>query len=155
MKSWRRPKCAAWKSGCASGAAAGPQNHGSRDPEGGSRARSGKKTGLAVALAASGRYPVKRVSQALGVARSNVLERRNDARPGRGPQGRPGDVELTAAIRRLADARPTYGYRRIAALLKRERRSTVWPRSRQAHLPADAQARSLAPTAHRATAAAR
>ena len=66
---------------------------------------------------------MKRVSQTLGVARSNVLERRNDTRPRHGPQERPGDVELAAAIRRLVDARPTYGYRRIAALLKRERRS--------------------------------
>jgi transposase InsO family protein len=66
---------------------------------------------------------VKRVTQILGVARSNVLERCNDARSRRGPQERPGDVELAAAIRRLVDARPTYGYRRIAALLKRERRS--------------------------------
>ena len=30
---------------------------------------------------------------------------------------------MADAIRRLVDARPTYGYRRIAALLKRERRS--------------------------------
>jgi putative transposase len=66
---------------------------------------------------------VTRVSETLGVSRSNVLERRDDARPRRGPQERPGDVELAAAIRRLVDARPTYGYRRIAALLKRERRS--------------------------------
>jgi hypothetical protein len=36
---------------------------------------------------------------------------------------RVGDVELAAEILRLVDARPTYGYRRIAALLKRERRS--------------------------------
>src|SRR5262245_42433992 len=34
-----------------------------------------------------------------------------------------GDVELAAEIRRLADARPTYGYRPIAALRRRERRS--------------------------------
>lgn len=65
---------------------------------------------------------MSRVSQTLGVSRSNVLERRDGARR-RGPQERPGDVELAAAIRRLVDARPTYGYRRIAALLKRERRS--------------------------------
>ena len=32
-------------------------------------------------------------------------------------------MELAADIRRLVDQRPTYGYRRIAALLKRERRS--------------------------------
>jgi len=66
---------------------------------------------------------VKTISQTLGVARSNMIERRDDRRPGRGPQERTGDVELAGAIRRFVDARPTYGYRRIAALLKRERRS--------------------------------
>jgi putative transposase len=66
---------------------------------------------------------VKTVSTTLGVARSNVVERRDSKRPRRGPQERPGDVALAGAIRRLVDARPTYGYRRIAALLKRERRS--------------------------------
>ncbi len=66
---------------------------------------------------------MKTVSTTLGVARSNVLERRDGKRSRRGPQERPGDVELAVAIRRLVDARPTYGYRRIAALLKRERRS--------------------------------
>jgi transposase InsO family protein len=66
---------------------------------------------------------VRTVTETLGVARSNVIERRNGNRPRRGPQERPGDVELAAMIRRLVDARPTYGYRRIAALLNRERRS--------------------------------
>ena len=32
-------------------------------------------------------------------------------------------LSSASTIRRLVDARPTYGYRRIAALLKRERRS--------------------------------
>jgi putative transposase len=66
---------------------------------------------------------VKTVADTLDVARSNVVERQKRARPARGPQIRPGDVELTTDIRRLVDQRPTYGYRRIAALLKRERRS--------------------------------
>jgi transposase InsO family protein len=66
---------------------------------------------------------VKTVSVTLGVARSNIVERRDEKRPRRGPQERAGDVELAGAIRALVDARPTYGYRRIAALLKRERRS--------------------------------
>jgi putative transposase len=66
---------------------------------------------------------VKTVSTTLGVARSNVVERGDGKRPRRGAQERAGDVELAGAIRRLVDARPTYGYRRIAALLKRERRS--------------------------------
>ena len=66
---------------------------------------------------------MKTISQTLGVARSNVIERRDGHRPRRGPQERAGDVELAGEIRRFVDARPTYGYRRIAALLKRERRS--------------------------------
>jgi putative transposase len=66
---------------------------------------------------------MKTVTATLGVARSNIVERRDGTRPRRGPQERAGDVELAGAIRQLVDARPTYGYRRIAALLKRERRS--------------------------------
>ena len=66
---------------------------------------------------------MKAVSETLGVARSNVIERRDGLRARRGPQERPGDVELAGDIRRFVDQRPTYGYRRIAALLKRERRS--------------------------------
>ena len=66
---------------------------------------------------------MKRIAEMLGVARSNLIERRDGARPKRGPQDRPGDLELSADIRRLVDQRPTYGYRRIAALLKRKRRS--------------------------------
>jgi len=66
---------------------------------------------------------VKTISVTLGVARSNVIKRRDGLRARRGPQERPGDVELAGAIRRFVDERPTYGYRRIAALLKRQRRS--------------------------------
>ena len=70
---------------------------------------------------------MKVVTDTLEVARSNVAERVKGARPSRGPQTRAGDRELSAEIRRLVDARPTYGYRRIAALLKRERRSAGLP----------------------------
>src|SRR6516225_11486508 len=100
-----------------------PQDHGARDPQRGSRSCTGKKTDLAVAVAASGGYPVKRIAETLGVARSNLIERAAGKRRKRGPQSRAGDVELTVDIRRLVDTRPSYGYRRIAALLKRERRA--------------------------------
>ena len=73
---------------------------------------------------AKGRFAVKAVTEALGVSRSNVVERVPAARARRGPQTRDGDLELAAEIRRLVDQRPTYGYRRIAALLARERRSS-------------------------------
>ena len=66
---------------------------------------------------------MKRIAETLGVARSNLIERAAGKRPKRGPQTRAGDAELTCDIRRLVDARPSYGYRRIAALLKRERRA--------------------------------
>lgn len=66
---------------------------------------------------------MKAVADALAVARSNIAERVKGRRPKRGPQTRDGDLELAAEIRRFVDQRPTYGYRRIAALIKRERRS--------------------------------
>ena len=72
---------------------------------------------------------MKAVSETLGVARSNIVERLESNTAKRGPQNRPGDLELAAEIRRLVDARPTYGYRRIAALIKRERRSDGGRRS--------------------------
>ena len=66
---------------------------------------------------------MKTIAETLEVARSNIIERAKGDCRSRGPQIRPGDVELAADIRQLVDQRPTYGYRRIAALLKRERRS--------------------------------
>ena len=71
----------------------------------------------------AGRFPMKTITDTLGLARSNIAERVKGARPKRGPQSRDGDLELAADIRRLVDARPTYGYRRSAALLKRKRRA--------------------------------
>ena len=47
------------------------KNPGSRSPEGGARIGAGKK--MTVALAAARRYPMKTVSDTLGVARSNVI----------------------------------------------------------------------------------
>jgi putative transposase len=66
---------------------------------------------------------MKRIAETSGAARSNLVERAGGKRPMRGPQTRAGDAELTSDIRRLVDSRLSYGYRRIAALLKRERRS--------------------------------
>ena len=70
------------------------------------------------------RFPVKVVADTLGVARSNLIERMQGATKPRGPYRRQGDDELLQAIRQLTDARPTYGYRRITALLNRARRAS-------------------------------
>ena len=61
------------------------------------------------------------VTKTLEVARSNIAERVKGMGGRRGPQVREGDLELAAEIRRLVDERPTYGYRRITTLLRRER----------------------------------
>lgn len=67
---------------------------------------------------------MKVVADTLGVARSNLIEQLSSATKHRGRYGRQGDDELLAAIRQLTDARPTYGYRRITALLNRARRAS-------------------------------
>jgi putative transposase len=71
---------------------------------------------------------VKAVADTLGVARSNLVDQlRHPERRRRGPYRRAGDDELLAEIRAITDARPTYGYRRVAALLNRARRASGEP----------------------------
>jgi putative transposase len=63
---------------------------------------------------------MKAIADALQVARSNLVEqaKRGGSRP-RSPHREAGDAALLARIRPLVDARPSYGYRRITALLNR------------------------------------
>lgn len=67
---------------------------------------------------------MKAVANTLGVARSNLVEQLGGKAKPRSRYHRQGDNELLAAIRQLTDARPTYGYRRITALLNRARRAS-------------------------------
>ena len=67
---------------------------------------------------------MKVVADTLGVARSNLVEQLGSATKRRGRYRRQGDDALLAAIRQLTDARRTYGYRRITALLNRARRAS-------------------------------
>jgi putative transposase len=66
---------------------------------------------------------VKAISDTLGVARSNLAEQAapqlTRQRRGRRPQP---EAELVAEIKVLIAGQPTYGYRRIHALLRRQRR---------------------------------
>ncbi len=70
---------------------------------------------------------MKRVAETLGIARSNLVEQLAGGVGRRGPYRRGGDDDLTAEIRAITDERPTYGYRRVAALLNRARRATGDP----------------------------
>jgi transposase InsO family protein len=63
---------------------------------------------------------MKRVAEALGVSRSNLAERARGKGQPRGPYVKATDEALLPLIRRIVDTRPTYGYRRIAALVNRE-----------------------------------
>jgi putative transposase len=83
---------------------------------------------------------MKAVADTLGVARSNLAEgaKRGGSRP-RPPYRKAGRAcpraalrpdpwaELLARIRPLVDARPSYGYRRISALLNRQAETEGWP----------------------------
>ena len=71
---------------------------------------------------------MKVVAETLGVSRSNLHERAGQGRRRRSPYRRAGDPDLLAAIRELTDQRPTYGYRRITALLNRSREANDEPR---------------------------
>ena len=71
---------------------------------------------------------MKVVADTLGVARSNLAAQlRRADRPRRGPYVRAGDDEIISEIRGITDARPTYGYRRVTALLNRARRGSGKP----------------------------
>jgi transposase InsO family protein len=62
---------------------------------------------------------VKAVADVLGVSRSNVIRRLEEEPKARGRYSKAEDAELLPAIRSLVDERPTYGYRRIGAMLNR------------------------------------
>jgi putative transposase len=70
---------------------------------------------------------MKRVAEALGISRSNLAERTQGEAAARGSYVKAADEALLPLIRRFVDERPTYGYRRITALVNRERRTQGMP----------------------------
>jgi putative transposase len=60
---------------------------------------------------------MKTVAEVIGVARSNLIERLRERRIGRPPAP---DRDLAAAIKAAITELPTYGYRRVHAILKRQ-----------------------------------
>jgi putative transposase len=63
---------------------------------------------------------MKRIAEALGVSRSNLVQRTQGKTTGRGPYVKADDEALLPLIRHFVDERPTYGYRRVTALVNRE-----------------------------------
>ena len=70
---------------------------------------------------------MKAVADALGVARSNLARQAAAPAEPRRPYRKAADAELLGALRQLVDQRPTYGYRRLTALLNRQRRAKDLP----------------------------
>jgi hypothetical protein len=63
---------------------------------------------------------VKAVAETLGVSRSNLVEQLAEGGKPRRRHHKAQDAAVLPLVRRLVDARPTYGYRRITALLNRD-----------------------------------
>jgi putative transposase len=63
----------------------------------------------------------------LGVARSNLARLAAAPARSRQPYRKVADAELLTALRQVVDQRPTYGYRRLTALLNRQRRADSLP----------------------------
>ena len=63
---------------------------------------------------------MKTVAQTLGVSRSNLIERLKACAKPRRRYHKAQDAAVLPLLRRLVDERPTYGYRRITALVNRQ-----------------------------------
>lgn len=66
---------------------------------------------------------MKAVTEALKVSRSNLIVQQKGSGKERKAYAKADDAVLLPTIRAIVDERPTYGYRRVGALLNRERRS--------------------------------
>jgi putative transposase len=71
---------------------------------------------------------VKRVAEVLGVSRSQLHARLTSEAKPRSSYRLIDDADLLPPLRTLVDERPTYGYRRITALMNRERLKISLPR---------------------------
>ena len=63
---------------------------------------------------------MKRIAETLEVSRSNLSERTQGKSRPRGPYSKAEDEAMLLLVRHFVDERPTYGYRRITALVNRE-----------------------------------
>jgi transposase InsO family protein len=71
---------------------------------------------------------MKTVATTLGISRSNLVERTSRPAKPRERYRKPEDEDLLPLIRQIVDERPSYGYRRITAVLNRSRRAEGKPK---------------------------
>ncbi|HTI81077.1 MAG TPA: IS3 family transposase [Acetobacteraceae bacterium] len=83
---------------------------------------------IALVLVRSGRHPMKTVADTLGMARSNLAVQAEPAKiPRRGGRPPRPDAALLAEIKAVIADLPSYGYRRVHALVRRQREQTGEP----------------------------
>ncbi|RVQ36443.1 IS3 family transposase [Sinorhizobium meliloti] len=94
-----------------------------------------KKADVALDLSSEGNFGMKAVCETLGVARSNIAARAANS-PSRA-RGRPPlpDRELVEDIKAIIADMPTYGYRRVHAILRRNARKDgrSWPNAKRVY----------------------
>ncbi|MDL2268338.1 IS3 family transposase [Desulfovibrio sp. OttesenSCG-928-G15] len=84
-----------------------------------------KKLPLAVSLVQAGRYPMKRIAEAAGVSRSQLIARTGTVTKHRACRYSKADDEvLLPLILEIMGSRQTYGYRRMCAVLNRKLEAT-------------------------------
>ena len=83
----------------------------------------GKKTNIATTLAGTRRFGIRAISKALDISRSNLMERLA-MKKNEGKKSRVLDDETTvlSEIKTIVDEKPTYGYRRVQAVLNQRRK---------------------------------
>jgi hypothetical protein len=77
---------------------------------------------LAVVEQSRERYPMSAIVRTLGVSSPNLIKRTTKPSKPRGPYRKADDLVPVAEPRPITDQRPIYGYRRMTALLNRQRR---------------------------------
>src|SRR5688572_4121193 len=119
-RSSRRRKCGNSSARCVSSNACWARKRSrTRSSERRWRSRS-QKTLIARTVAARGGFPMKTIADTLGVARSNLIEQVHRPSRRRSAYRKADDAWLLPLIRAIVDDRPTYGYRRVGALLNRQ-----------------------------------
>uniref|UniRef100_UPI0011DD0415 IS3 family transposase n=1 Tax=Candidatus Protochlamydia sp. R18 TaxID=1353977 RepID=UPI0011DD0415 len=82
------------------------------------KAWAGKKTHLAAAIAKLKRFSLRKIAEVMEVARSNLMEQLKERLPHQPVfYSKAENEQILALIKEVVKNRPTYGYRRVHAIV--------------------------------------